>query len=60
MQLKARLLDRGIFPTFIHYPGGANDGYFRLAVSSEHTPELVTALTEAFDVKAALSKKGKR
>jgi 7-keto-8-aminopelargonate synthetase-like enzyme len=58
--LKARLLDRGIFPTFIHYPGGANDGYFRLAVSSEHTPEQIATLTEAFDAKADSPKKPQR
>ena len=37
-RLKRELLDAGIFPSLIRYPGGPPTGYFRFAVSSEHTP----------------------
>jgi 8-amino-7-oxononanoate synthase len=42
--LRTRLDLAGIFPSFIHYAGGPASGYFRLAVSSEHTPQQVSAL----------------
>jgi len=35
--LSRRLLDAGIYPPFIEYPGGAASGYFRFVISSEHT-----------------------
>lgn len=43
-QLKKKLLAAGIHPPFINYLGGPADGYFRFAVSSEHTPEQLDAL----------------
>lgn len=43
-QLKRKLLAAGIHPPFINYPGGPRDGYFRFAISSEHTPEQLDAL----------------
>ena len=36
-RLKARLLANGILPPWIRYPGGPASGYFRFAISSEHT-----------------------
>jgi 8-amino-7-oxononanoate synthase len=45
--LRKRLLDRGIYPSFIHYPGGPRDGYFRFAISSEHSEAQLTALIAA-------------
>ena len=49
-RLSKRLLARRIYPGFIRYPGGASSGYFRFAISSEHTREqlgnLVRALSE--------------
>ncbi len=49
-QLKRALLQAGIFPPFIRYPGGPVSGYFRFALSSEHTPaqlgELVQVLLQ--------------
>jgi 8-amino-7-oxononanoate synthase len=36
-QLARRLLAAGIHPPFIRYPGGPENGYFRFAISSEHT-----------------------
>jgi 7-keto-8-aminopelargonate synthetase-like enzyme len=45
--LRRRLLDRGIFPSFIRYPGGPADGCFRFVISSEHTPGQLNALIEA-------------
>jgi 7-keto-8-aminopelargonate synthetase-like enzyme len=48
--LKNSLLRRRILPPFIQYPGGPASGYFRFAISSEHTgrqlDQLVRALTE--------------
>ncbi len=35
--LRRRLLDADIYPPFVKYPGGAASGYFRFAISSEHT-----------------------
>ena len=35
--LARRLLQAGIFPPFIRYPGGPASGYFRFVISSEHT-----------------------
>ncbi len=35
--LRRRLLDAGIYPPFIKYPGGAASGYFRFVISSEHS-----------------------
>jgi 8-amino-7-oxononanoate synthase len=48
--LKKRLRAKAIYPPFIKYPGGPESGYFRFAISSEHTAkqleDLVKALTE--------------
>jgi 7-keto-8-aminopelargonate synthetase-like enzyme len=48
--LKRSLLRRRILPVFIQYPGGPAGGYFRFAISSEHTntqlDHLMRALTE--------------
>jgi 8-amino-7-oxononanoate synthase len=46
-RLKTRLLKAGIFPSLIRYPNGPATGYFRFAISSEHTPEQVQRLLEA-------------
>jgi 7-keto-8-aminopelargonate synthetase-like enzyme len=43
-QLVKRLLVAGIHPPLINYLGGPEDGYFRFAISSEHTPEQLDAL----------------
>ncbi|PYK96244.1 MAG: hypothetical protein DME19_20370 [Verrucomicrobia bacterium] len=49
-RLTKPLLARQIYPSFIRYPGGAASGYFRFAISSEHSPEqlgnLVRVLSE--------------
>jgi len=37
-RLKKTLLAAGIFPPWLRYPGGAQSGYFRFAISSEHSP----------------------
>ena len=49
--LKRRLLNRGIFPSFIRYPGAPKGGYFRFALSSEHSAAQVAALVEALGVR---------
>jgi len=48
-RLKRRLLKAGIFPSFIRYPNGPASGYFRFAISSEHTPEQITKLLAAIE-----------
>lgn len=45
--LKKRLLAAGIFPSLIRYPNGPASGYFRFAISSEHTPAQIKRLLEA-------------
>jgi len=35
--MRRRLLAHGVYPSFIRYPGGPADGYFRFVVSSEHS-----------------------
>ncbi len=47
-KLKARCLANGIFPSFIKYHGGPKNGYFRFAISSEHTRKQIDALIEVF------------
>ncbi len=46
-ELKRRLLDQGIYPPFIKYPGGPASGYFRFAISSEHTRAQLDGLLKA-------------
>lgn len=43
-RLKARLVANGILPPWIRYPGGPASGYFRFAISSEHTDEQIDRL----------------
>jgi 7-keto-8-aminopelargonate synthetase-like enzyme len=35
----------GIYPSLIHYPGAGREGYFRFALSSEHTREQLQELS---------------
>jgi hypothetical protein len=35
--MRRRLPAHGVYPSFIHYPGGPQGGYFRFVVSSEHS-----------------------
>ncbi len=42
--LKTRCVAHGIFPSFIRYPGGPENGYFRFAISSEHSGNQLAAL----------------
>jgi 7-keto-8-aminopelargonate synthetase-like enzyme len=44
------LLARRIYPPLIRYPGGPALGYFRFAISSEHTLEQLTDLADALAV----------
>jgi 7-keto-8-aminopelargonate synthetase-like enzyme len=46
-KLKRRLLAARIYPPFIQYPGGPKDGYFRFAISSEHTRKQLDAVIGA-------------
>jgi 8-amino-7-oxononanoate synthase len=45
--LTRRLKSNGVFPSLIRYPGGPKNGYFRFAISSEHSHEQIRALTDA-------------
>jgi len=49
--LRRSLVARGIFPSFIKYPGGPAGGYLRLVISSEHSKkqldDLLAALTRS-------------
>jgi glycine C-acetyltransferase/8-amino-7-oxononanoate synthase len=47
-QLKRRCVAEGVFPSFIKYPGGPADGYFRFTISSEHTPAQIEKLVRVF------------
>ena len=48
--LSRALLSHHIYPPLIRYPGGPAIGYFRFAISSEHTPEQLTAVANALTV----------
>jgi 7-keto-8-aminopelargonate synthetase-like enzyme len=50
VKMRRRLLARGVFPSFIRYPGGPADGYFRFIISSEHTQEQLDALLAGLDL----------
>jgi 7-keto-8-aminopelargonate synthetase-like enzyme len=45
--LRQRLLAARFFPTFIQYPGGAEGGFFRFAISSAHTEAQLDNLLQA-------------
>ncbi|HVY70802.1 MAG TPA: pyridoxal phosphate-dependent aminotransferase family protein [Verrucomicrobiae bacterium] len=46
-RLRRELLRRDVYPSFIHYPGGDAGGFFRFALSSEHSRPELNALVEA-------------
>jgi 7-keto-8-aminopelargonate synthetase-like enzyme len=46
-RLKQALLAAGIYPPMIKYPGSPANGYFRFAISSEHSREQLDAVIEA-------------
>lgn len=46
-RLRSALLRRGIYPSLIRYPGGPPAGYFRFALSSEHSREQLDRLVAA-------------
>jgi len=46
-QLRRRLLQAGIYPSFIKYHGGPRDGYFRFVISSEHKRKQLRCLVKA-------------
>jgi 8-amino-7-oxononanoate synthase len=49
-KMRKRLLAHEVFPSFIRYPGGPADGYFRFIISSEHTQEQLDALLGGLDL----------
>jgi 7-keto-8-aminopelargonate synthetase-like enzyme len=44
--LRRQLLDAAIYPSLIQYPGGPATGYFRFALSSEHSPAQIERLVD--------------
>jgi 8-amino-7-oxononanoate synthase len=46
-KLRTSLSKQNVFPSFIKYPGGPANGYFRFVISSEHTPRQLDALGHA-------------
>jgi len=55
-QLSCRLLQAGIFPPFIRYPGGPAGGYWRFVISSEHTRTQLETLTKVLEAHAKAQK----
>ena len=55
-QCQRLVLANDIFPSFIKYPGGPTQGYFRFALSSEHSVAQVNSLIEVFWEMRASSK----
>lgn len=50
LRLRSLLLERGIYPPFIHYPGSPPGGHFRFTVSSAHAEEEVDRLLETISL----------
>jgi 7-keto-8-aminopelargonate synthetase-like enzyme len=46
-RLTRQLVAQRIYPSLIRYPGGAASGYFRFAISSEHSARQITSLARA-------------
>jgi 7-keto-8-aminopelargonate synthetase-like enzyme len=53
--LRRKLLSAEIHPPFIRYPGGPPEGYFRFALSSEHTRPQLERLIEVLGAGAKLA-----
>ncbi len=46
-RLRAACLKNAVFPSFIKYPGGPENGYFRFVIASEHSRAQLDALLSA-------------
>ncbi|HXT40366.1 MAG TPA: pyridoxal phosphate-dependent aminotransferase family protein [Candidatus Angelobacter sp.] len=46
-RLTKQLVGQRVYPSFIRYPGGADAGYFRFAISSEHSARQIISLARA-------------
>lgn len=55
-RLHADLMSDGFLAPLISYPGGPAACYFRLSVSSEHTPEQISQLSAAMEARLAPSR----
>jgi 7-keto-8-aminopelargonate synthetase-like enzyme len=55
-RLSRGLLAAGIHPPFIHYPGGPETGYFRFAISSEHSTAQLDQLARVLMASLAQAK----
>jgi 7-keto-8-aminopelargonate synthetase-like enzyme len=45
-RLRKELLAEGIYPPFIQYPGGPQEGYFRFAFTAKHSKAQITQLAQ--------------
>ena len=52
-RLRRQLLAAGIYPPHINYPGGPAAGYFRFAISSQHSPAQIKKLAAILSEHAA-------
>lgn len=48
-KLKKLLIESRIYPTYIFYPGGPREGYFRFALSSAHSREEINTFLACID-----------
>ena len=56
--LHRRLLQAGIYPPFIRYPGGPTSGFFRIVISSEHTRAQLETLVKILQAHATARQSG--
>jgi 7-keto-8-aminopelargonate synthetase-like enzyme len=52
-KMRKHLLARGVFPSFIRYPGGPEGGYFRFVLSSEHSQQQLDDLLDGLKLETA-------
>jgi 7-keto-8-aminopelargonate synthetase-like enzyme len=45
-RVRRALLEAGVYPSFIQYPGAPKGGYYRFVISSEHDREQLEALAD--------------
>lgn len=59
-RLQKALVNAGIEPPFIHYPGGPEGGLFRFSLSSRHSATAVGRLAEVLESVCATAPEGYR
>jgi 7-keto-8-aminopelargonate synthetase-like enzyme len=53
--LRRKLIAAAIYPPLIKYPGGPTDGYFRFAISSQHSHRQIAELAKVLAPYASTS-----